>query len=1314
MSVTTAQVTTLLENVLFESATLAGQNAASWTAIANLNASTSTVAGLSAYLATQPEAQIAARVVEYYQGALARVPSAFEISYYVAQAEQGLNATQISQGASGVPLATWVLISNEFAASPEFKADFGLSGGITASNAGLVVTGFYTNILGRAPTSVEIQYYANELTAGVPASALLQQFTESPEYQAKAVGTIQTNLAANGVSAVATVAAGGDPLAQGGSPIGGLPAPSNSSFVLTTGVDTLTGGSGNNVFVGQLDNNAGAALATPTATLGGADTITGAGVSNTLALTDSSTTGYDTLPVGATITNIQAITLKTAGNAGNFGTAALDTTGLSGLNSVAVTSSGTHGDAITSATTTDISLTTAGTGASKQTILGGHNVTVNVNGGSTGNTIVGDGTTDASGAISVTSNGTGSISIDGGSSATVVATKNDVGNIAVGTNDATTGAVTVTTSVLSSGSIQVGAAGKSVGGAVTINAGLGLSTGTATGNTIKVYGGTTDTVNVTIAPSKAAAAAQATNTNPLGTLTGGAITITGGAKTTAVTVTQTAAAAQATGTSAQAATSGTAAVAGAPGKEGTPATAGTASTPLVPGSYGIADGNVTIVDSKNTITTATVTNFGALTYTGNALTTLNLAGTANGAVTINDSATAGGTLTLNLNGVTAVTGATTGVTGILDKNSTFKEIDVVTTGKSTIGGIFGTNNTSADATLTTLKVNGTGSFKDSSFQYTTGLATVTVADSASFADSGKFATGLAVLGSTLTSFTTTSSGTISAALDSTKQTFVGGSGTDNITISATANATKTITAGSAANNELILGDGSADVTYALTSATAGKVTGFQILGVDKVDGTIDASVIQSTATKLDVIAGSGTAALTVNNLATNSAIAIDATLTKALTVGFVDASGVSDSTAVTLAKNITVAKLVLQDANSVGIGTVNIATGTSTTAVDTISTLVDTNVQHLGVTGSGLAITKLTEQANATAITIDNNGAGISGVTTQGLNIGTLTATNLGSFTFTGTGKTTIGAFAPGNTVTTLSINDNGGTATFTTLTDNSLTSINFNGTGAVKIGTLADTGTTLKLTNSGSATDTITTFTDANLTSLTVKGNIVLGASTTTTGGVKFAATTGITVSAQTDNAHVNLNLSAGAALGATDTITLGNANNHIIDASTKGTVNITVGTGSNLIALTGGGDVAYSASITLGAHTAPDVIDLATSKAATTLITNTITGASAGDQLVIADANPLVAVTLSSAQLTALAGQTSVANAINYVDSLLTAAHDYAVFTYGGNTYVLETAAAGAGAIATGDTLVELVGVHTVTATAAQLTAHTLVVGS
>ena len=205
MSVTTAQAVTLLENVLFESPTIAQANAASWVSQSATNTSLSSVAGLAAAMAATPEGEIAQQVVRYYMGALGRAPRGDEIQYYINVVEAGLTADQLAQGAGAVPGTEWNQIAAYFAASPEFQGDFGLTAGgqVTTINEIAVITAFYTNILGRLPNAAEINYYETLLNTGTALSTLVQYFTTSPEYQTNVDANIAQALAGNGTAVVA-------------------------------------------------------------------------------------------------------------------------------------------------------------------------------------------------------------------------------------------------------------------------------------------------------------------------------------------------------------------------------------------------------------------------------------------------------------------------------------------------------------------------------------------------------------------------------------------------------------------------------------------------------------------------------------------------------------------------------------------------------------------------------------------------------------------------------------------------------------------------------------------------------------------------------------------------------------------------------------------------------------------------------------------------------------------------------------------------------------------------------------------------------
>lgn len=361
MTVTSAQVVTLLENVLFESATVATANATSLTPIANFNSTTSTVAGLSAYLATLPEATIAEQVVRYYQGALGRVPSPSEIAFYVKYAETGLTAAQIAQGSSAVSTATWSNISGFFASSPEFQKDYGLTGGLTAANEAIVITGFYNNILNRAPSQSEITFYENALnTGGATPATLVQFFTNSPEYTTKANPTIVSNLSAAGVAAVNTVAAGGTPLTST-TPIGNLPSATPTVVALTTGVDNVTGVS--NVTINGSDT-----------TVTALDSIALTGNGNVFNVNDVAGSAANFTVLNG-VSGVQTFNLTSSSDLKN---AAIDVSGWTGLAAanIKLIGTATAADAITAASTTAVSVTATDAFGTAFTFTGGSSVSL--------------------------------------------------------------------------------------------------------------------------------------------------------------------------------------------------------------------------------------------------------------------------------------------------------------------------------------------------------------------------------------------------------------------------------------------------------------------------------------------------------------------------------------------------------------------------------------------------------------------------------------------------------------------------------------------------------------------------------------------------------------------------------------------------------------------------------------------------------------------------------------------------------------------------------------------------------------------------
>ncbi|MFI4941330.1 MAG: hypothetical protein ACHP7O_13445, partial [Burkholderiales bacterium] len=297
---------------------------------------------------------------------------------------------------------------------------------------------------------------------------------------------------------------------------------------------------------------------------------------------------------------------------------------------------------------------------------------------------------------------------------------------------------------------------------------------------------------------------------------------------------------------------------------------------------------------------------------------------------------------------------------------------------------------------------------------------------------------------------------------------------------------------------------------------------------------------------------------------------------------------------------------------------------------------------------------------------------------------------------------------------TAFTLNNTGShTVAITNFTDANLGSLTFTGTGNSSVDNLDGiTGHIVSISNTGTGTATVGAFqSDSNLNSLTLGKGVAFGSDTNapSENNIGGDAATGTTVNAGADSAHINLGLT-GANAGEADSITVGNGNDYIVDGSTAGVVAVTVGTGSNLIDLSAGSAATYAATVTLGAHTATtgiDQINVGTVQASTVAPNTVIHGAVTGDIITFADAASAVEVT--AVQQTAISALANLAAAVANADALAsTVAHSATSFQYGGNTYIIESVAAGNGTLAAGDSLVELVGVHTVTVNASLTSGH------
>ncbi|MBD8049701.1 beta strand repeat-containing protein [Limnohabitans radicicola] len=725
------------------------------------------------------------------------------------------------------------------------------------------------------------------------------------------------------------------------------------------------------------------------------DTIDGGtGTADVLNISDvgdnSGTTG---LPTGLTIKNIETINFAAAAGA-TIDTTATGVT-VTGLNNLNVTQ-GTSATVTTGATTA-VAVAVAGAA----TVTGGSTQTVTAVGGVT--------LSKAAGAITATDTkqGVNNHAIDGGTSVTDTVTV----ALATGTANGTASKITVGGTTAPTGAVSI-----------TQNT-TGDTAGNTKGGAVAITGGTTVTTTSNVA-SKIAAADGSTNY----TVTQSAVSVTGGTATTAVTVNQAAAVTAATTKVAVAGSTETDAVQFGVLKSGdTLAVAGvtltaaadmtakqvaaafanlasgqltgwtsgavsgtgsdtvlftsttansnvtdlsitltnTSNASVAPtetitqgvttvkaaGAIGVASGAVTIADpnqgttAANTIATVTLSNYGATTIASDALTTLSLTNTSAASATGTVGITNAKATTLDL----TVNGGTKGL-GAVTAGSTYTALNVHTASTDTAVAI-------TAGGVTALKVDGTNALDLSSSSFGA-LKTVTVSGAA--AVKGDFS------GSTVTGVDASSStGNNTVIVDSTKATFTGGSGNDVVTIAAVP--TKAI-AGGAGTDTLVLNVAAS--TFSNPSANT-FITGFETLGLGaSATGSYDATGFTA------LTQGSVTGAVTYTNVAAGAGLTITASPGQATTYTLKDASGTSDSLALTL--KASAAGVAAGSITAAGIESISInATDSSATAkagatADSL-TLVATSAATVTVTGN-TTLTLTSDSTNAKLATVDASG----------------------------------------------------------------------------------------------------------------------------------------------------------------------------------------------------------------------------------------------------------------------------------------------------------------------------------------------------
>lgn len=307
-----------------------------------------------------------------------------------------------------------------------------------------------------------------------------------------------------------------------------------STFTFTTGVDALTGGSGDDVF--------NATVTSTSAVLGGLDVADGGTGNDTLNIVDTAVAAnLDlSLPAGLTIKNIETLKITTNGALGTTATA-LDLSGIAGLTSFIGAAAGT-GSATSShvkvAGTTDAQLTVAGNNAA--TVTGGKDVTIISGTTGTGTTTVAGnatGTSSASikggGVVTVSGNSMKAVTLDAIAGATAGITSTGAATLTV-KNQTSALATTITNATstalaLNLDGVGYTTVGGSTGVAVSVAAGAAAATinlnATGAKSSITVSGAAAKTLNITGSAALALA-------NPLAT----AVTIDGSAATGALTL----------------------------------------------------------------------------------------------------------------------------------------------------------------------------------------------------------------------------------------------------------------------------------------------------------------------------------------------------------------------------------------------------------------------------------------------------------------------------------------------------------------------------------------------------------------------------------------------------------------------------------------------------------------------------------------------------------------------------------------------------------------------------------------------------------
>ena len=116
----------------------------------------------------------AGQAYRMYQAAFARTPDKDGVSFWVSQVDKGTSLHDMAAA---------------FIGSAEFKGIYGANPSVTS-----LVTGFYTNVLSRAPDSSGLGFWVGQIQSGLSTADMLVGFSESTENKAHVAPAIQNGI----------------------------------------------------------------------------------------------------------------------------------------------------------------------------------------------------------------------------------------------------------------------------------------------------------------------------------------------------------------------------------------------------------------------------------------------------------------------------------------------------------------------------------------------------------------------------------------------------------------------------------------------------------------------------------------------------------------------------------------------------------------------------------------------------------------------------------------------------------------------------------------------------------------------------------------------------------------------------------------------------------------------------------------------------------------------------------------------------------------------------------------------------------------